>query len=330
MKKLTFTLVIAFFFILFLELFLRLIGFTPIEFNQKVVSKPEIPYAADSLGITLKSGTYKININDHVNYKATHNLEGRRVTSNVSVQSPNKIIILGCSFAYGVGVNDEESFPFLLQTYLNNYVVENYSIPGSATIQSFLNLKKKLLKGERPKIVVLTYAAFHEERNQLTRGFESNLYDGLKLHEGLAFSKYYYPRCKIINDKIAVEYVEVIKDFTPIPFKESLAIATFIDQMCNKIDDRKTTGFPISKILFQDFKELANQYHFKLIIADVSESNRSEEIKQFCVNSNINYITISPNFSLGNYTLAPYDYHPNKMAHKVYALKLHEYLNKLK
>lgn len=60
MKKLTFTLVIAFFFILFLELFLRLIGFTPIEFNQKVVSKPEIPYAADSLGITLKEGFIKL------------------------------------------------------------------------------------------------------------------------------------------------------------------------------------------------------------------------------------------------------------------------------
>ncbi|MEO0038069.1 MAG: hypothetical protein RIQ59_1280 [Bacteroidota bacterium] len=330
MKKITFTLVIALFFILFLELFLRLIGFTPIEFNQKVVSKPEIPYTADSLGITLKRGTYKININDHVYYKATHNIERRRVTSKVPVHSLNKIIILGCSFAYGVGVNDEESFPFLLQTYLKEYEVENYSVPGSATIQSYLNLKKCLLKGDRPTIVVLSYAAFHEERNQLTRGFESNLFDGLKLHEGLALSKYFYPRCKIVNNNIAIEYIEITKDFTPIPFKENFAIASFIDQMWNKIDDRKTTGFPVSKILFQDFQELANQYHFKLIIADVSQSNKFEDIKYFCVKRNINYVNISPDFSLGNYTLAPYDYHPNKMAHKVYALKLYEYINNLK
>lgn len=330
LRKITFTLLISLFFILFLELFLRLIGFSPIEFNQKVVSKPEVPYTSDSLGINLKKGTFKISINNKVDYTATHDNEGKRITSKTPIRDKNNIWIFGCSFAYGVGVNNEESYPFLLQTFLKNYKVDNFAIPGSASIQSYLKLKEQLSKGHTPKIVVVSYATFHEERNQLTRGFESNLYDGLKLHKGLKLNKYYYPRCKIVNNKIDIKNIDITEDFTPIPWVEKSAIATFINQTWNAFEDKKIIGFPVSKYLILEFQKLAKQYNFKLIIADVAYSKRSNEIKTFCLKRNINYVTISPDFSLGNYTLAPYDYHPNKMAHKVYAYKLYEYINKLK
>jgi hypothetical protein len=330
MKKALYIFIITGLFILFLELFFRLIGYAPVAFNQSVVSIPEIPYSADSLGITLKKGTYKITINNKVAYTATHDETGKRITSKMPIPATDKIWILGCSFAYGVGVNDEESYPFLLQNHFKELEVQNFAIPGTATIQSYYKLKEQLAKGHRPKIVMLSYATFHEERNQLTRGFESNLYDGMRLHKGLELSNYFYPRCKIVNNKIKIENIDIIKDFTPIPWVEKAAIATFINQTWNAFEDKKTNGFPVSKYLILDFQKLAKQYNFKLIIADVAYSKRSEEIENFCYKRKINYVSISPDFSLGNYTLAPYDYHPNKLAHKVYAGKLYEYITKIK
>lgn len=328
MKKSVYIIIIAFVFVLFLEIIFRILGFSPVVFNQKIVCKPEIAYSTDSLGIALKKGSYKININGCVEYNATHNSEGRRVTSRIPVISKDKIFIFGCSFAYGVGVNDQETFPFLLQNLLQNYEVDNFSIPGSGTIHSYLKLKKSLESGQRPKIVVLSYATFQEERNQLTRSFESKLYDGMKLHDGFVLSKYYYPRCIINNDSIAVECVDIVQEFQPIPFVNYSAIATFVDQTWNKLDYKKTDGFPVSEVFFKKMNTLAKQYHFKLIIADVSYNEKSNEIDSFCKKNNLKYLNISPDYSKGDYSLAPCDFHPNQRAHQIYAQKLYEYIKK--
>lgn len=330
MRKAVYIIFILFIYIFLLEIFLRIIGFSPVVFNQKVICKPKIAYSTDSLGIKLKSGNYKININDCVEYNATHNMEGRRITSRTPVVSKDKIFIFGCSFTYGVGVNDNETYPFLLQNLLQNYKVDNFAIPGSGMVHSYLKLKKNLEKGERPKIVVVSYATFYEERNQLTRSFESKLYDGVKQQDGFVDSEYYYPRCKIKNNSIAVECVNIVQEFQPIPLVNYSAIATFVDQTWNKIDYKKTEGFSVSKILIKNFNNLAKQYHFKLIIADVSYNEKSKDVEIFCSKNNLNYVNISPDYSKGDYTLAPCDYHPNQSAHLIYARKLYEYINKLK
>jgi hypothetical protein len=57
------------------EILLRFIGFSPKVFNQKFISKPEISFVPDSLGISLKKGKYKININNCLEFVATHNSE---------------------------------------------------------------------------------------------------------------------------------------------------------------------------------------------------------------------------------------------------------------
>ena len=330
MKKGVYITIIFLLSLIFLEIILRFLGFSPITFVQKISCKPEICYTTNSLGISLKPGKYKVKINDCIDYKVTHTNDGRRITSNKIIAAKKKIYIFGCSFAYGVGVNDQETFPFLLQNLFLQFEVYNYAIPGSGTLQSFLYLKKTLESGQRPKIVVISYATFHEERNLLTRSFESKLYEGVHFHEGFKLSKFYYPCCVIKNNKMTIESIDIIKDFKPIPFVKYSAIATFVDQTWNKLDYLKTDRFLVSKMLFKDFQNLANQYHFKLIIADVSYNEKSKDIEVFCSKNNLNYVNISPDYSKGNYTLAPCDYHPNQSAHLIYSRKLYEYINKLK
>lgn len=328
MKKSIYFIIIFLVSVLFLEFLLRLLGFSPVVFSQKITWSPAIGYATDSLGINLKKGSYKININNCLEYTATHSEDGRRITSKSSNLSKNKekIYIFGCSFAYGVGVNDEESFPFLLQGLEKNYQVENFAVPGSTTIHAYLNLKKKLENGGRPKIVVLSYGTFHEERTILTRGFESKLYNGIKFNKGFVLDKYLYPKCTIQNNDVVVKSVNVIQDFQPIPFVDKSAIATFVDQTWNQLDQKRTDGFLASKLLMKKIGDLSNKYRFKLIIADISYNEHSKQIESFCSSNQLKYINISPDYAVGNYSLEPCDFHPNQKAHQIYAHKLHEYL----
>ena len=112
-------------------------------------------------------------------------------------------------------------------------------------------------KGERPKIVVISYATFHEERNQLTRSYESKLFEGITFNKGLVSSKYYYPRCTIKNNDIEIEYIDIVKDFYPVPMVKFSAISYFINQIWNNISIKNTVGFPITKKIFIDLQKLA-------------------------------------------------------------------------
>jgi lysophospholipase L1-like esterase len=328
MKKSIYSIIIFVLSLLFLEGSLRLLGYSPTEFKQNIAWSPQIGYATDSLGINLKKGYYTVTINNCLKYSATHTIDGRRITSIVPnlPRKKNKIYIFGCSFAYGVGVNDQDTFPFLFQNKEKNYEVENYSVPGSGTIHAYLRLKKILENGGRPKIVVISYGTFHEERNWLTRGFESKLYDGIKFNQGFELTKYEYPRCTITNDSVEVKSINVIQDFQPVPFADKSAIATFVDQTWNQLDHKKTNELFISKLLMKKLDGLAKKFNFKLIIADISHNEKSDQIESFCTNNRLNYINISPDYSQGNYSLEPCDFHPNQEAHRIYAQKLYEYL----
>ena len=129
---------------------------------------------------------------------------------------------------------------------------------------------------------------------------------------------------------MTIESVDIIKDFKPIPFVKHSAIATFVDQTWNKLDYMKTDGFLVSEMFFKKINRLAKQYHFKFIIADVSYNEKSKDVEKFCSKNNLNYVNISPDYTKGNYSLAPCDFHPNQRAHLIYAHKLYEYINKLK
>lgn len=326
MKKVLYITVTTLVLFLILEIILRLLGYSPVTFNQKITTSPELCYTTDSLGVSLKAGTYSMNINDCVTFNITHTKDKTRITSKKEITATDEIFIFGCSFAYGTGVNDQQTYPYLLQSLLPNYKVNNYSVPGSGTIQSYLYLKKKLEEGKRPKIVVLSYATFHEERNLLTRDFEAKLAAGITFQEGFKLSTFQYPQCSIVDHKVHVEYVDVVKNFYKIPFVNYSAIATFADQTWNNISHKKTRGFLVSELLFKDINTLAKKYNFKLIIADVSYNEKSKEIEEICFKNNLEYINISPDASKGNYSLAPCDFHPNAAAHNVFANKLYNYI----
>ena len=66
-----------------------------------------------------------------------------------------RIWMIGDSFTFGYGVEEEETFSSILQKYLPLYDIVNMGVYGYATDQEFLLYKKKLQEEINPDIVVL-------------------------------------------------------------------------------------------------------------------------------------------------------------------------------
>ena len=103
--------------ILCTELAFRIMGYG-VSYNDdyKVKATPNNAYIGDEkLGIKLNPGVYEVTLNEKIVFKATHNLDGTRKTIDGNLKSNPSLVFLGCSFTYGYGVNDGNTFASYLQ-----------------------------------------------------------------------------------------------------------------------------------------------------------------------------------------------------------------------
>jgi hypothetical protein len=93
--------------------------------------------------------------------------DGYRITSRFpAAPGAQELWISGCSFTWGLGVNDEETFPWLVQAAMPALRVRNLGGSGYGTVQALLQLRHAEEDGlPLPKIAVVVYNDFHLERN---------------------------------------------------------------------------------------------------------------------------------------------------------------------
>lgn len=92
---------------------------------------------------------------------------GNRVTPG-GYDKP-KILVLGCSFGFGHGVQDNEHFPAILGQNIPEYKVINGAVMGYGTIQAYLKLKQMLEQPNDIKMVVYEFIPHHLHRNYLRK-----------------------------------------------------------------------------------------------------------------------------------------------------------------
>ncbi len=100
---------------------------------------------------------YGFNVKYHIDEK------GNRVTKG-TYDLP-KILVLGCSFTFGHGVEDNEAYPMLLsQNFTSNKVV-NAATNGWGTVQAWLRLQEELAQNQDIRLVVYGFIGHHRHRN---------------------------------------------------------------------------------------------------------------------------------------------------------------------
>jgi hypothetical protein len=97
--------------------------------------------------------------------------DGQRRTSANPPAGP-VVIATGCSFTFGHGVNDGDSWPWLLQERLPNYHVVNVGTMGYGTDQALLAAERQLKRfPHQTAAVVLGLGTFQIDRNRSTQGW---------------------------------------------------------------------------------------------------------------------------------------------------------------
>ena len=138
-----------------------------------LVSDPEI-------GWVLSPGTITSHVREtdgRVLFDASYSIShGQRLTS-YHPQSGPLIIATGCSFTFGYRLNDEDSWPWLLQERLPEYHVVNVASSGYGTDQALLAAERLASRfPNEVRTVVLGFVNFQIERNRSPQSWLSRTY----------------------------------------------------------------------------------------------------------------------------------------------------------
>lgn len=306
------------------EIILRARGFkpyTPVELNIKIEPGGKLFCPHPTLGYAHLPGKFKVTLKGGYSFELTHLTNGLRATRplNQTPAGDKSIWIMGCSFTHGWSLNDNQTYPWLVQDALTNYDVLNFGVNGYGTVQALFQFREYLKSLKKPAIVVLTYAYFHDERNTFLRSWRKAIVPYNKLG---TISPPYARFDK--NGNIAFYTNPAI--YNEFPFQRYSALIHFIEQKYNELEDRKVKSHQVTKAVIEIFANECKQKGIEFVLASITRGNINADVLEFCKKRGIKAVDISVSLSDPKNRNLPYDDHPGVLAHRQYAEKLLNYL----
>ena len=109
-----------------------------------------------------------------LDFRATIGEDGYRLTgpASASLDTRPGVWIFGCSFTWGLALNDEDTYPWMVQAALPRMRVRNLAVNGFGTVQALLQLRDAVARRQPlPKVAVVVYDDFHLPRNVAAPSF---------------------------------------------------------------------------------------------------------------------------------------------------------------
>jgi hypothetical protein len=277
---------------------------------------PTLGYASlpGEFTVTLRRTNYSFHVTNLSN--------GLRVTHPLASYNPAshkpEIWLFGCSFTYGWTLNDEQSYPWLLQERLPEYEVVNYSFTGYGTIHSLIQFRDALAANKTPEIAVLAYADIHDERNTFLRKRRKSVAPWNKL------GPIVQPYARLDkNGKLQYFLADVV--YTEFPLMRYSALAHFLEIKWNELEETLQPSRKVSEALVLEIAQLAQQRGVKFILATIGKDS---QMLEFAQRNGIPNVDISVNFRENiRYMNLPHDGHPSALANKKYADHLEAFLH---
>ena len=232
-------------------------------------------------------------------YRVTIGCDGYRATSEdpVHYQGKPAIWIFGCSYTFGWPLNDQETFPWLIQQRLSDYCIRNLGMGGYGNVQALLQLKQELLNQPPPVVAVFVYNPFHLVRNVAAPSYVNNevrvLFD----------ATFHIPKASIDeHGKLAIQLI-------PIEHLEGR-------------DPSLQELVSITQLIFQAIKTRCDEQKIISILA-FQTGKLDDPVVQYCAQIGFKIIDMSLDLSPEKYRMLPFDaFHPNAKAHIIYSEKL--------
>ena len=232
-----------------------------------------------------------------------------------------EIWVFGCSYTWGWCVDDEETFPWLIQQELSDYEVTNYGVPSYGSVHGLVQLRRALEKGsQKPDFAVFTYSDVHLERNVGTPS---------RLRALKRVTPYMDSRMRHLRARIDTRGSLV------------LSLVSF-DVPESEEDPSLEEQIRVTKAIFEEIFSICQDGDIAPILAVIEtrfsgeqniEGELADEVVAYCRSLGYDIVDMRVNFhgfwKNREYNCQPHDGHPNGEAHKLYAERLIARLKKL-
>lgn len=309
-----------------MELIVRMLGYKPFDpsksslhFKSKI-GKPYLPDIAYMM--KLNDGIYSININGGANHVVTHVNSERLVEADSGTgKKQNLVYFLGCSFTYGMGVNDTETFVSLFSKAYPLLEIHNLARPGLSNLHSYLLLKEKIDKGFLPGTAFISFSDMHLERNVLTKNYRRILYEGYLYYKS---NKYWEVNedqslgFAYIESNYTIDTVKACNIYRHLPMSNMLAIMYLLNNTIDNFYDllHKDDYKKRNEHLIHLMAELNRKNKVKIVLFDFFTGSQVSAYKELCNNQNIPLIVAQIDWSQPDMFNLPYDPHASAKGHK--------------
>jgi hypothetical protein len=309
------------------EAFARLKGYRPWTPSQDrpVRVQPGDRFGAPDarLGNVYLPGRFVVTLPDGHSFRMTHGDDGLRITrplsSGTRVPSARQVWIFGCSYTHGWSLNDEETYPWLLQERLPHHDVVNFGVGGYGTLQSLIQFREALEKRPAPEVAVLAYGSFHDARNTLNR------YRMKGVTPPPGRERVRLP-CARLDPQGRLEIFSVDADYyRPWPLQGTLAFVQFLEESANRRELLSVGSHAIAKAIVDEFKKLADAHGSRLVVAGIFRSPDTADMLRYARSEGIPSVDISVR-DAPEFQNLPHDAHPNALANRRFAERLGRYL----
>lgn len=115
---------------------------------RKIVSKPRLLFRPDAVLGWRLTPNHGVRVGFRNGILQTINAEGWRHVPGSDQPSRHRLAFYGCSYTYGTGLADDETYTALLQRDLPGVHILNRGIGGHGTVQNLLQLRRDIAAGE--------------------------------------------------------------------------------------------------------------------------------------------------------------------------------------
>ncbi|MFH1800840.1 MAG: SGNH/GDSL hydrolase family protein [Candidatus Omnitrophota bacterium] len=308
------------------EIVVRMTGFKPWDPSEKPIPVEPGGRLAElhpTLGYAMIPGRYTVTLPDGYKFTVTHGNDFLRITSplNASPVQPNEgeIWIFGCSFTYGWSLNDEQTYPWLLQEKFKNYKVVNFGTIGYGTLHALTQFREALKAGRKPVVAINAYGSFHDERNTFLRSRRKAVGPNNKL------GPFRQPYARLRNGQLYYAMTKDV-DYHEFPLMRHSALINLIEECYNKTEAKAVNSPEVTERTLVDFDRTANGNGIPFVVAGI-DSDSSTVLSEMRARG-ISTVDISVDLSNPIYRNGPHDSHPSALANQKYAENLAVYLRK--
>jgi hypothetical protein len=312
------------------EIGLRTLGvgpFNPDEIRERYVGAIRIEpggkllEADPLLGFVNAGARSKVTFSD-LQFTVTHDAHHHRITRPVEEDASRgerlavpEVWVSGCSFTHGFGVNDEETFSYLLQESTPAVAITNLGIESGNNVQGYLACKQMAEQGRKPALVIVAYAGFHEIRNVSLRLRRKELSPVNPF-----MSDVQMPFAKLEGDGKLMIYMDGLR-FVEWPGQRWSALVNLLDDVWINLELEQSRRAEVTRGVLELMSRWCDEQGARFLVAGVWPD--AADGLDWCRGNGIETIDIS--FDSGDasfLTNSKVDRHPGVKGHQHYADKL--------